>query len=222
MIHIKYQRITLYVIVGAITIFALLLFSWTLIHTAFYFSDSGSAGIATTPTLIQPAEDASATSSPGGISGTYPAYVAIPSLGVSASVQRLGLNSKGNVGAPSNFVDVGWYVRGPIPGQVGSAIIDGHVDNGLGLAGVFKHLSSIAIGDSVYVTDHKGTVLRFVVTDVQSFNDENAPLDAIFNQDNGMFLKLITCGGTWIPSEKAYDQRVVVTSVLASIANAST
>ena len=144
----------------------------------------------------------------------YPVHLAIPSLKISAAVQYLGVNSKGALGVPNNFTDVGWYAAGTIPGDRGSAVIDGHVDNGLALAGVFKHLASIAVGDDILVTDHDGTIVHFAVTGIQSFDYKNAPVDMIFNERDGSFLKLVTCGGTWVPGDRTYDQRLVVTAVL--------
>ena len=144
----------------------------------------------------------------------YPVHLAIPSLKINAAMQYLGVNSKGALGVPNNFTDVGWYAAGTIPGDRGSAVIDGHVDNGLALAGVFKHLATIAIGDEILVTDHDGTIIHFAVTSIQSFDYKDAPVNMIFNEHEGSFLKLITCGGTWIPGDRTYDQRVVVTAVL--------
>jgi LPXTG-site transpeptidase (sortase) family protein len=145
----------------------------------------------------------------------YPVRLVIPALNINANVQDVGITARGNMGVPNNFVDVGWYSYGAIPGQVGSAVIDGHVDNGLSLAGVFKHLSDIKTGDDVYVTNYAGQEFHFVVTDIQYYGYENAPTSEIFNADNGgSELKLITCGGTWVPGQKTYDQRLVVTATL--------
>jgi len=62
-----------------------------------------------------------------------------------------GFNSKENIGTPNNFTDVAWYSAGVVPGEVGSTIIVGHVDNGLGMAGVFIHLADIEMGDQVTI-----------------------------------------------------------------------
>jgi LPXTG-site transpeptidase (sortase) family protein len=148
--------------------------------------------------------------------GDGPARLIIPSLAINAGVQYLGINAKGNMMAPSNFTDVGWYKFGPAPGQDGSAVIDGHVDNGLGLAGVFKYLDNISVGDDIYVQTKKGTKLHFVVSDVESYPYTDAPSATIFSRKGNPTLTLITCEGVWVRGGDTYDHRLVIFSTLAS------
>src|SRR5207244_3357402 len=116
----------------------------------------------------------------------------------------------GNMAVPSNFTDVGWFKLGTIPGHVGSAVMDGHVDNAVALPGVFKHLATLKKGDDVYVMDKDGARLHFLVTDVQTYPYDEAPAQEIFARADKARLNLITCGGTWIQAKKSYDKRVVV------------
>ena len=146
----------------------------------------------------------------------YPVRLYIPSIGVDALVQNVGITASGNLGTPDNFTDVAWYDDGTVPGNVGSAIIDGHVDNGLGLAGVFKNLNKIKIGDPVYVIDENGKKLDFTVTSSAYYGYNDVPVNMLFNESDGRILRLITCGGTWVPAGKTYDERLVVTATLAS------
>jgi len=143
-----------------------------------------------------------------------PATLLIPTLDIEAKVQYVGVTASGNMGVPSNFRDVGWYKYGTVPGQKGSAVIDGHVDNGLGLSGVFKNLEQLKVGDSVYVLSKAGERQRFMVTDVVTYNYKEVPGDKLFERSDSRRLNLVTCGGSWIKSEKTYDQRVVVYTVL--------
>lgn len=143
----------------------------------------------------------------------YPVTLYIPSLKINAKIQQVGLNSKGAIGAPDNFTDVVWYKYGPAPGQPGSAIIDGHVDNGLGLAGVFKHLSSIATGSEMAVTTSLGTTLVFKVTAINVYGYQQVPMATILNSSTPT-LDLITCDGTWVGNQRTYNERLVVTAKL--------
>ena len=95
---------------------------------------------------------------------------------------------------------------------MGSAVIDGHVDNALGLPGVFSKLKNVKRGDDIYVTDKNGTKIHFVVREVQEYPYDKAPAEEIFNESERSLLRLITCGGKWIQSAKTYDTRVVVTA----------
>lgn len=172
-------------------------FAWTLAHALFYAPDDSTFAPAHSIPIV------AATSS-------EPSRLVIPSLHVDAAVQYVGVTKNGAMGIPNNFTDVAWYKYGPVPGQLGSAVIDGHVDNGLSLAGVFKHLVDIKIGDDVYVVDKEGTRLHFVVTDIESYPYQDAPSSLIFGQTDVARLNLITCEGVWVPSDKTYDHRLVV------------
>ncbi len=137
----------------------------------------------------------------------YPISIRIPAIGVDTSVEKVGITYAGNMAVPHNYVDVGWYKYGTVPGDVGSSVIAGHVDNGFGTPAVFKRLSELKNGDDVYVIMHGGRTLRFVVADTQIYPYQDGPLQKIFNAAR---LNLITCAGTWIPSAKTNDKRLVV------------
>ncbi len=145
-----------------------------------------------------------------------PTHLSIPSISVEAKVQLVGLTPSGSMGIPTNFTDVGWYKYGIVPGEVGSAVIDGHVDNALGLKGVFKYLKNVKIGEEVVVTDVKGNEHTFIVREVDSYRYDDAPTEDIFHESDRRLLRLITCGGKWIQSAKTYDTRVVVTAEYVS------
>jgi len=146
-----------------------------------------------------------------------PYRLEIPSLGINAGVQYVGIKTNGALGTPSNFTDVAWYKNGPAPGQVGTAVIDGHVDNGLALAGVFKHLGNLNVGDSVYVVDNAGKKLQFVVTGIKTYSYNATPPEDIFaDAADASHLNLITCTGGWVPADKTYNERLVVYTTLVS------
>ena len=158
-----------------------------------------------------PGKPTVATSTPKPSSSTLPSRLIIPSLNIDANVQQVGINVKGNMGTPNNFTDVAWYKPGTIPGEKGSAVMDGHVDNGLALAGVFKKLNTIKVGDDVYVTRADGVKLHFRVVDTQlvPYTDKSAN-EKVFTQNDAARLNLITCTGEWVPGDKTYDHRLVV------------
>ena len=214
----------------ALTTIAVVVFAYTLIRATVYGPEDGDSGISTIPVYLL--SDASSTD-PGGvdiasttISETVSSssavalismprtHLAIPSLGIDAVVQRVTVSSHDTIGVPTNFTDVGWYAYSPLPGKEGTSIIDGHVDNGLALAGVFKHLSDIKIGDSVSVTDPSGKVLNFQVIQIDTYPYESTSTDALSYPHPGSYLSLITCTGAWVPLHRTYDQRIVVTAKL--------
>src|SRR5450759_200457 len=60
---------------------------------------------------------------------SVPVSLRIPAIGIAVAVSTLGLNPDGTVEVPTDFQEPGWYRFGPSPGQMGSAVILGHVDS---------------------------------------------------------------------------------------------
>ena len=124
-----------------------------------------------------------------------PVRLIIPTLSVNASVEFVGLTLRGTMGAPSAYAHAGWYGYGTAPGNLGSAVIDGHVDDGFSLPGVFARLRDIKAGDNVYVETRGGRRLHFVVTGIEVYPHTDAPTDLIFGRADRARLNLITCEG---------------------------
>lgn len=142
--------------------------------------------------------------------GALPSRLIIPSLGIDARVQHVGVGKSGNMAVPSKYADAAWYKYGARPGDDGSAVMAGHVDNGFGLAGVFKRLEELHPGDEIFVETEKGERLRYRVLKSETYPYDEAPLADIFNRSDGSFLNLITCKGEWLASREMYNERLVV------------
>ena len=188
---------------------AAILFIRTLTFSVFLAPESA-GGLNAPPVTLRGASSSNASTVPAA---SYPDRLLIPALGVDAAIQYLGINAKGNMMAPSNFTDVGWYRFGTVPGEPGSAVIDGHLDNGLGLAGVFKNLDRLQPGDQIEVLTKGGAKVVFAVAAVQAYPSGGVPADFIFNRTGGAYLNLITCDGDWVPSADSYNERLVVFAV---------
>jgi LPXTG-site transpeptidase (sortase) family protein len=144
------------------------------------------------------------------LSAGEPQRLVISKLGVDAKVQYVGITAKGTMGIPSNFKDVAWYKYGPKPGEYGSAVIAGHLDNGLGLAAVFKKLGDLVPGDEIEVSDSKGVMRTFRVEKTEVYDYDKFPSKEVFSEGNGLRLNLITCDGVWLKDKRSYDKRLVV------------
>ncbi len=147
-----------------------------------------------------------------------PLRLVIPTIGVNAFVEPLGIQANGDMATPtqSPWDDVGWYKLGPHPGERGSAVIDGHLDRPGGYPAVFWRLSAMRVGNEVLVMNSAGKTLHFRVTRMAFYTPQAASSDeAIFGNDGGIYLNLITCAGDWIPSEKQTTLRLVVYTSLA-------
>ncbi|KAA9108398.1 class F sortase [Microbacterium rhizomatis] len=172
--------------------------------------------------LAAPASGAAAsTSSAGGLqdpvpvkaaSNVVPERISIPSIGVDSPLIGLCLGADGWIEAPADFNDVGWYENGVVPGQIGPAVIAGHVDSPTAAA-VFYDLPKLAPGDTVTVALSDGTTAEFAVTRIETVEKESFPTSSIYAPVPTPELRLVTCGGAWNPDTGHYVDNVVVTAV---------
>ncbi len=160
---------------------------------------SGTKGSVASPTTYRP----------GG-------HLIIPTIGVNASIEPVGVLSDGDLAVPTQkpWDGVGWYQNGPYPGAKGSAVIDGHLDRPGGAPAVFWKLQNLHIGDIIMVVNPGEKPLHFRVMNMKYYTPNNAPLQTIFGNKTGTFLNLITCAGQWIPNQHQTSLRLVIYTAL--------
>ena len=142
-----------------------------------------------------------------------PARLRIPSIGVDAAVESVGLDAQGRIGSPPVPANVGWYRSGAAPGDPGDALLDGHLDWTDGPA-VFWQLGRLRVGDALSVVRADGSRVKFVV-DATSVVSYNAPEDGLFTATGPPSMSLITCAGAWDQQRGTYLQRLLVHASLA-------
>jgi hypothetical protein len=146
-----------------------------------------------------------------------PVRVEIPAIGVSSSLVRLGLNPDGTVEVPKDFGRAGWFARGPQPGQIGPAVIAGHVDSRTGPA-VFHRLRELRPGDQVRVVRADRRVVRFEVEALASYPKRSLPGDRVFGATVAPSLRLVTCAGSFDRARRSYRDNLIVSARLAEVA----
>ncbi len=134
----------------------------------------------------------------------------IPKLKVVAPVISVGLTSDGRMDVPNNYKQIGLLNNAPRPGEKGSAVLAAHVDNGGKIAGVFKQIKTLRIGDDIYTTDTAGKVLHFKVVAMKVYDKNSTNTENVFNMKDRSRLNLVTCFGLYLPKENTYDRRLVV------------
>jgi Sortase domain len=144
-----------------------------------------------------------------------PVRVAMASIGVDSALQPLGLQANGSLQSPTQWQVAGWYSGGVVPGQVGPAVIIGHIDSTSGPA-VFYKLSKLQPGASVTVTLQDGSVLNFQVDDAQSFPKDHFPTQYVYGPTPDAELRLITCTGDFDYKTHNYLNNLVVRAHLVS------
>lgn len=141
-----------------------------------------------------------------------PVSLSIPVIGVHTRLIRLGLTAQGTLQVPASTAVAGWYTGGPRPGQVGSAVIAGHIDSYLG-PGVFFRLRLLRPGNRVYVRQAGGRLAVFRVYAEHSYPKDHFPTQRVYGPAPDPELRLITCGGTFNPATRSYLNNVVVYAV---------
>ncbi len=137
-----------------------------------------------------------------------PLGIRVESLGIEASLVELGVALDGSVEVPQTADQAGWFREGPRPGEVGAAVVLGHVDSASG-PGVFMELSKITEGAEVVVSTDTGDV-RFVADRVEQVPKDEFPTGAVYSSVPEPALRLITCGGSFDRSTGHYRDNVVV------------
>jgi hypothetical protein len=149
---------------------------------------------------------------------SVPVSVSIPEIGVRSKLLSLGLNSDGSIAVPSLATSAdkaAWYKYSVTPGQIGAAVIEGHVDSYDGPA-VFYRLGELHPGNRIDVTLANGTTAVFRVTGVREYAKDKYPAEMIYGPTNYAALRLITCGGDFDAATHHYLSSVVVFAVLSS------
>jgi Sortase domain len=169
----------------------------------------------------QPAQSAAGvTGSARGpwLARSLPVSVEIPSIGVQSKLLHLGLNPDGTVQVPSiqtSSDEAAWYKYSATPGQIGSSVIEGHVDSYRGPA-VFFRLGALRPGDTIDVTLADGITAIFRVTGVREYAKTRFPANTIYGATHYAALRLITCGGVFDYATGHYLSSTVVFASLAS------
>lgn len=140
--------------------------------------------------------------------GVFPSRLEIPSIGVNAKIEHVGLTAEGNMDMTDSIENVAWYNLGPRPGELGSAAIGGHY--GYPGPAVFRDLPKLKKGDFVYVRGDGGETKKFIVKETRIYQANDIVREVFFLDDGRAHLNIITCNGDWIPSLKTYDKRLVV------------
>ena len=128
---------------------------------------------------------------------------------------RLGLLRDGSLQVPPSGFPAGWFTGAPTPGEIGPAIIAGHVDWN-GQAGVFYELRKVNPGDEVEVGRSDGRLAVFRVTRVARFAKADFPTELVYGNLDHAGLRLITCGGSFNRQARSYTDNIIVFADLVS------
>ncbi|MEU4985754.1 class F sortase [Streptomyces sp. NPDC021969] len=148
---------------------------------------------------------------------SVPDQVSIPAIQVDAPVMGVGLDADGWVDAPPpedpNLA--GWFTGAVSPGEKGTAVVVGHVDNQQGPA-VFYGLGALKKGNRVEVHRQDGKTAVFEIYGIEVFEKNNFPGDRVYGSKGSPELRVITCGGGFT-KQNGYDGNVVAFARLVEV-----
>lgn len=164
---------------------------------------SSQAGDTASPTTVN-----AEVAEPNAMVASKPVRLEIPSLGIDTVIIDLALNADGTLEVPPDGTTAGWYTGAPTPGEVGPAILAGHVD-WHGTDGVFFDLRRLQPGASIIVSREDGSRAVFSATAVEGFPKDAFPTATVYGDIDHPGLRLITCGGDFDENARSYTDNII-------------
>ncbi|MEV6972474.1 class F sortase [Kitasatospora sp. NPDC093806] len=186
-----------------------------LVLGAWLLHDGGHAALPPAPGSGQALSGFAPVSVAPPLGPSAPTRIRIPAVRLDAPVTGLGLDRDGHLQTPPEADRnlAGWYRGGAAPGQLGTAIIAGHVDNHTGPA-VFYHLGSLHRGDRVEILREDGRTAVYQLYAIEVHDRKDFPDDRVYRQAADAQLRVITCGGGYDEAH-GYEGNVVAYGFLA-------
>jgi hypothetical protein len=138
-----------------------------------------------------------------------PVRLQVPAVGIDTPLPALRLDAAGTLVPPDDVATAGWFSEGPAPGDVGPAVVVGHVDSTAG-PGVFFRLRDLRPGSDIEVRRADGSAVHFSVTRVVRYPKTAFPTAAVYGSTPDAELRLVTCGGAFDRAARSYLDNVVV------------
>jgi hypothetical protein len=139
-----------------------------------------------------------------------PSELIIEKIGVKSTFEDLGLNEDKTLEVPKDANKIGWYTKGPTPGELGPSVIVGHKDAPNNRKAIFFRLGELDPGDIIEVKREDGTIAKFEVNSVETHSQDNFPTEKVYGDINHAGLRLITCAGKWLGTKGNYSDNLVV------------
>jgi hypothetical protein len=164
---------------------------------------------AATETSTPPASPTSAPQK--ALPASEPISVSVPSAGIESDLLSLGLKPDGSVEVPPDGpgAPAGWYNGSPTPGELGPAVLLGHVNATDGGPGVFANLRQLKAGDLIKVARQDGTTSVFTFDRADQYSKDAFPTQTVYGNTEGPELRLVTCDG-YDPATGLFDDNYVV------------
>lgn len=149
---------------------------------------------------------------PEQVDSGLPQLLIIPGIELEMPIVATKVDKAGLMDLPDRPTRIGWYSYGPRPGgHIGSAVLGGHVDSRRYGIGPLADLDRLSRGDQIIVRTASGSS-HFEVESVRRISKQALPVSEIFARNGSPKLRIVSCGGAYIPSRGGYTDNVVVTA----------
>lgn len=151
------------------------------------------------------------------IATSIPVSIDIPTSDTQSELISLGLRDDGTLEVPPDEpgAPAAWFNGSPTPGELGPAVIYGHVNATDGGPGVFADLRTLVKGDLIKVIRKNGTTAVFVADRGEQYSKAEFPTEKVYGNTDGAELRLITCDG-YDPKTGEFDDNYVVYAKLVA------
>jgi hypothetical protein len=172
----------------------------------------GSAIAPSTPVRTR----AAALPTTGTARPAVPVELVVNGIDLRVPVVATGVAADGQMQLPADPARIGWYSYGPAPGSGrGSVVLGGHLDSRQYGVGPLVRLARTRPGDVIELGLSDGRSLKYRTEAVRNVDKQALALDDVFDRNGPRRLRLITCGGEYLPDRGGYQQNLVVTAVPA-------
>ena len=136
-----------------------------------------------------------------------------PTVRIDLPVRPVGVARDRQMALPADPAVLGWYRYGPAPGAGrGSVVVAGHLDSRRYGLGPLVRLRNVQVGDRVVITRDDGTRRAYLVRSLRRYDRQALPAE-VFSRTGAERLRIVTCGGAYLPELGGYQQNLVVTAV---------
>lgn len=143
-----------------------------------------------------------------------PRSIQIGELNLDNVVRAVGIEDSGELEVPDE-TEVGWYQYGSAPGLPGATVLAAHVSWNR-TVGPFHQLGTLEPGAEVDVVADDGSTRVYEVVERAVYDKDSLPIDRIWRTTGDETLVLITCGGSYNPDIRRYNQNIVIYAVPVS------
>lgn len=140
-----------------------------------------------------------------------PRSIRIADLQLENEIRSVGIEDDGQLEVPDE-TEVGWYQYGSAPGLPGSTVLAAHVSWNRTI-GPFNQLGKLEPGAQIDVVADDGSTRVYEVVERAVYDKDSLPIDRIWTTTGNETLVLITCGGSYNPDIRRYNQNIVVYAV---------